>query len=72
MRRKRLLVSIANHSVLIAMAIAFLAPFVFIVLTSLMTSEQALSSDLWPHPFRFRNFIDVFTTAPARSSACAS
>ena len=29
-----------------------------------MTSEQALSSDLWPHPFRFRNFIDVFTTAP--------
>jgi multiple sugar transport system permease protein len=63
-RRKRLLISIANHSVLIAVAVAFLAPFVFIVLTSLMTSEQALSSDLWPHPFRFRNFIDVFTTAP--------
>jgi multiple sugar transport system permease protein len=63
-RRKRMLVSVANHSLLIAVAIAFLAPFVFIVLTSLMTSEQALSSDLWPHPFRFRNFIDVFTTAP--------
>jgi multiple sugar transport system permease protein len=63
-RRKRLLVSIAQHSVLIAFAIAFLAPFLFITLTSLMTTNQALSSSLWPHPFRFRNFIDVFTTAP--------
>jgi multiple sugar transport system permease protein len=63
-RRKRLLLSIAHHSVLIAIAIAFLAPFLFIVLTSLMTTNQALSSHLWPHPFRFRNFIDVFTTAP--------
>jgi multiple sugar transport system permease protein len=63
-RRKRLLLGVANHSLLIAGAIAFLAPFVFIVLTSLMTTNQALSANLWPHPFRFRNFIDVFTTAP--------
>jgi multiple sugar transport system permease protein len=63
-RRRRLLLGIANHSLLIAAAIAFLAPFVFIVLTSLMTTNQALSANLWPHPFRFRNFIDVFTTAP--------
>jgi multiple sugar transport system permease protein len=63
-RRKRLLVSIANHSILIAAAIAFLAPFGFILLTSLMTTNQALSSDLWPHPFRLHNFVDVFTKAP--------
>ena len=63
-RRKRLLLAIAQHSVLIAFAIAFLAPFLFIVLTSLMTTNQALSSNLWPHPFRLQNFIDVFTTAP--------
>jgi multiple sugar transport system permease protein len=63
-RRKRFLASVANHCVLIALAIAFLAPFVFIALTALMTNEQALSSQLWPHPFQFRNFIDVFTKAP--------
>jgi len=63
-RRRKFLLSVAQHSLLIAGAIAFLAPFVFIALTALMTTNQALSSDLWPHPFRFRNFIDVFTTAP--------
>ena len=64
MRRRRLVNTVATHAVLIALAIAFLLPFVFITLTALMTNEQALSSQLWPHPFRFRNFIDVFTTAP--------
>jgi multiple sugar transport system permease protein len=63
-RRKRMLVAIANHSLLIAAAIAFLAPFAFITLTALMTNDQALSSNLWPHPFAWRNFIDVFTKAP--------
>jgi multiple sugar transport system permease protein len=63
-RRKRLLVAVANHSILIAVAIAFLAPFVFILLTSLMTTNQALSADVWPHPFRLRNFADVFSKAP--------
>jgi len=63
-RRRRLMLAVANHSLLIAAAIAFLAPFGFIVLTSLMTTNQALSAHLWPHPFRLRNFIDVFTTAP--------
>ena len=63
-RRKRMLVAIANHSVLIAAAIAFLAPFAFITLTALMTNNQALSSNLWPHPFAWHNFIDVFTKAP--------
>ena len=63
-RRRRFLVGVANHSLLIALAALFLAPFVFITLTALMSTNQALSANLWPHPFRFRNFIDVFTTAP--------
>jgi multiple sugar transport system permease protein len=63
-RRKRLLIAVANHSMLIAAAIAFLAPFAFILLTSLMTNNQALSSRLWPQPFAWHNFADVFTTAP--------
>jgi len=63
-RRRRFLVAVANNSLLIAAAVAFLAPFGFIVLTSLMTTNQALSAHLWPHPFRLHNFIDVFTKAP--------
>jgi multiple sugar transport system permease protein len=63
-RRQRFLLAVASHSVLIAGAVAFLAPIVFIALTSLMTSNQALSANLWPHPFRFQNFVDVFTKAP--------
>ena len=63
-RRKRFLIAVADHSLLIAAAIMFLAPFVFIVLTSLMTNNQALSPRLWPEPFRWSNYTDVFHTAP--------
>jgi multiple sugar transport system permease protein len=63
-RRRRFLVGVAEHSVLIAASIAFLAPFVFMVLTSLMTTDQALSPKLWPEPFRWSNYVDVFDQAP--------
>ena len=36
----------------------------FIALTALMTDGQALSPDLWPHPFQWSNFVDVFRQAP--------
>jgi multiple sugar transport system permease protein len=42
----------------------FLSPFAFMVLTALMTNDQALSSHLWPEPFRWRNVTDVFAKAP--------
>ena len=63
-RRRRFLLVVADHSLLIAAAIMFLAPFIFIALTAVMTNEQALSPKLWPEPFRWSNFIDVFRTAP--------
>jgi multiple sugar transport system permease protein len=63
-RRRQFLIAVADHSLLIATTIIFLAPFAFIVLTSLMTNNQALSANLWPHPFRFQNFADVFQKAP--------
>jgi multiple sugar transport system permease protein len=63
-RRKRFLIAVAEHSFLIAAAIAFLAPVVFILLTALMTTEQALSSRLWPEPFEWSNFVDVFHRSP--------
>src|SRR5205807_7878560 len=63
-RRRRFLIAVANHSTLIVVTALFLAPFVFIALTALMTTNQALSSQLWPHPFRWSNFVDVFRQAP--------
>jgi multiple sugar transport system permease protein len=63
-RRRRLLVRVADNSLLIAAAVMFLAPFAFIVLTALMTNNQALSARLWPSPFRLENFVDVFRQAP--------
>jgi multiple sugar transport system permease protein len=63
-RRRRTLIAIADHSLLIAAAIMFLAPFAFMVMTALMTNDQALSSRLWPKPFHWSNFTDVFTKAP--------
>jgi multiple sugar transport system permease protein len=63
-RRRRLLLAIADHSLLIAATIAFVFPFVFMVLTALMTTDQALSPKLWPEPFQWSNFGDVFDKAP--------
>jgi len=63
-RRRRVLLSVANHTLLIFVAALFLLPFVFILLTALMSDSQALSSSLWPHPFQWSNFVDVFRDAP--------
>ncbi len=63
-RRRRFLLGVANHSLLIVAGAMFLAPFLFITLTALMTNEQALSSHLWPRPFHWSSFRDVFTQAP--------
>ena len=62
--RRRFLVGVAEHSLLIVAAIAFLAPFVFMALTSLMTTDQALSPKLWPDPFQWSNYTEVFDQAP--------
>jgi len=56
--------SVANHSVAIALSIMFLVPFVFILATALMTNQQALSPSIWPDPFRWSNFREVLTAFP--------
>jgi len=63
-RTSRFLSWLAVHVVAVALAIAFLAPMVFIVLTSLMTNQQALTQDLWPRTWEWSNFAKVFQTAP--------
>jgi multiple sugar transport system permease protein len=63
-RRRRFFAAVANHSVAIAFAVVFVMPFVFIVLTAVMTREQALSGKLIPQPFAWGNFARVFTYVP--------
>ena len=48
----------------IALSVIFLAPFAFVLLTAFMTRHQALSTHLWPHPFQWANFKDVFHVLP--------
>jgi multiple sugar transport system permease protein len=68
-RRRRLLIAVADHSILIVLSIMFLAPFVFMVLTALMTNQQTLTTKLWPNPFDFGNITQVFRAAPMFSYA---
>jgi multiple sugar transport system permease protein len=63
-RRHRFLMAVARHAVLIAVAIAFLAPFFFILMTSAMTKDQAVTPSFIPHPFQWSNFAEVFDRIP--------
>jgi multiple sugar transport system permease protein len=63
-RRRRFLTEVGNHAMLIAVSLMFLLPIVFIVLTALMTDHQARSPEMWPHPFRWENFAEVFRRIP--------
>ena len=63
-RRKAFLITVANHSVAIALTAAFVLPLFFVVATSLMTDRQMLTHDVIPHPFQWRNYIDIFKEEP--------
>lgn len=45
---------------LIATSMMFLLPMVFVLATALMTDRQSLTREIWPRPFQFGNFADVF------------
>jgi multiple sugar transport system permease protein len=64
LRRQRFLQTMGSHAVLIAVSAMFFVPMIFILLTSLMTDQQANTPALWPHPFQFGNFGQVFQTIP--------
>jgi len=63
-RRRRFLLSVARHAVLIAVGAMFVAPFIFVVLTALMTDDQAVTPSFWPRPFVWHNFPEVFDRIP--------
>jgi len=53
---------IALHIWAVTAALLFLMPFVFIVLTALMSDQQSLTRNLWPNPFEWHNLVDVWHT----------
>jgi multiple sugar transport system permease protein len=63
-RRRRMLLALADHSLLIAFSMIFLLPVVFVLLSSVMSNDQVLSSQLWPRPFAFENYRSVIDTIP--------
>ena len=53
---------VAVHALAIAAAFMFILPFVFVVLTAVMTDEQSLTREYWPNPFQWHNLVDVWHT----------
>lgn len=61
-RRKALLHWIGVHALGVAAALFFVLPFVFVVLTSLMSDQQALTRDLIPRTWEWDNYVKVWDT----------
>ncbi|HEY2879777.1 carbohydrate ABC transporter permease [Nocardioides sp.] len=61
-RRRRLLEWVAVHSFAVALGLLFVLPFVFVMLTAVMTDQQSLTRDYWPQPFAWHNLVDVWNT----------
>ncbi|QKV76082.1 carbohydrate ABC transporter permease [Amycolatopsis sp. Hca4] len=55
---------IALHSVGIALGVIFMLPLLFVFLTAVMKSDQAMTASLWPTEWHFENFVKVFQKAP--------
>lgn len=62
-RRRRFLEWIAVHSLAIVAAVFFAGPFFFLLVTSVMPDNQALSGALWPSHWQWSNFRAVWDRA---------
>jgi multiple sugar transport system permease protein len=63
-RSGSVLIWIAEHTLLTLLAVLFIAPIVFVLLTSFMSSNQTLTASLWPQPWDVRNYAKAFTEVP--------
>ena len=63
-RHRSPLVWVADHAIFVALCVLFLAPFVFILLTSVMSPEQAGTAFGWPTSWHWDNFALVFEKLP--------
>jgi multiple sugar transport system permease protein len=55
---------VGNHSLLIVLSVIFIMPLYLVIVLSLMSKGQAETRSLWPNPFVWHNYIDVFTAVP--------
>jgi multiple sugar transport system permease protein len=62
-RRRRALEWLAVHSLAIVGVVFFAGPFFFLVVTSVMPDNQALSGALWPTHWQWSNFKQVWDYA---------
>ncbi len=61
-RRRAALEWVALHIFAVTAGLLFVLPFVFVVLTALMSDQQSLTRELWPNPFEWHNLVDVWHT----------
>lgn len=60
--RRRVLGWVAEHCVAVALCLLFILPLVFVFLTSVMTDQQALTSNYWPKTWQWSNYAEVFAS----------
>ena len=63
-RGRRTLHTVAEHAPAIALSLCFVIPLLVCFLTAFMTQAQAGTGDLWPSPWHFGNFAEVFQIMP--------
>ena len=64
MTHTRVLAWIGQHVVLVTLAVLFMGPIVLVILTSLMSNEQALTASLIPKTWEWSNYLNVFRDVP--------
>ena len=61
---RRILTVIAQHAVGIVLCIIVLIPFIVVFTTAFMSQHQQGNGSLWPHPWVWTNFGQVFKDMP--------
>src|SRR3954462_5023565 len=61
-RLRALLEWVAVHALAVTVGLFFVLPFVFVLLTAVMTDQQTLTRNLWPQTWQWSNFVDVWHT----------
>jgi ABC-type glycerol-3-phosphate transport system permease component len=62
--RSRLMREVVAHVLLSVVAVIFLVPFAWLVITSLKPENQVFSTPLtwWPNPIRWENYVEALTS----------
>jgi multiple sugar transport system permease protein len=55
---------VSEHVALATLAVLFIAPVVFVLFTSFMSSQQTLTASIWPKSWEWSNYSNVFSRAP--------